>query len=219
MQRFFLQRWAGRILLVSLALHAAERAGAALPCGLDVCARVSLFVYVAWALVRVGRFLVRRLLWRIRTKLLVSYLFIAVVPVVLLLVLFGLAGVLFSGLVASHIVAAEVDRRATLLRTSAEAALADMSGDDAGARASLDRHLESVRAASPDLVFSLWRGDKVVAASPEAPATLPEWIRSGGYAGLVRADAEDDTTTLTGVARRALGGPGPRQRPASQLAE
>ena len=203
MQRFFLQRWAGRILLVSLALHAAERAGAALPCGLDVCARVSLFVYVAWALVRVGRFLVRRLLWRIRTKLLVSYLFIAVVPVVLLLVLFGLAGVLFSGLVASHIVAAEVDRRATLLRTSAEAALADMSGDDAGARASLDRHLESVRAASPDLVFSLWRGDKVVAASPGAPVTLPEWIRSGGYAGLVRADAEDDTTTLTGVARRA----------------
>jgi len=36
MQRFFLQRWAGRILLVSLALYAAERAGAALPCGLDV---------------------------------------------------------------------------------------------------------------------------------------------------------------------------------------
>jgi len=202
MRRFFLQCWTGRILLLSLALYAAERAGAALPCGLGVLARVSLFFYAAWALVRVARYLVRRLLWRIRTKLLVSYVFIAVVPVVLLLVLFGLAGVLFSGLVASHIVAAEVDRRAILLRTSAEAALADMSGDDAGARASLDRHLESVRAASPDLVFSLWRGDEVVAASPEAPATLPEWIRSGGYAGLVRADAEDDSTTLTGVARR-----------------
>jgi sigma-B regulation protein RsbU (phosphoserine phosphatase) len=201
-QRFFLQRWTGRILLVSLALYAAERAGAALPCGLDVFARISLFIYAGWALLRVGRYLVRRLLWRIRTKLLVSYLFIAVVPVVLLLALFGLAGVLFSGLVASHIVAAEVDRRATLLRTSAEAALADMSGDDAGARASLDRHLESVRAASPDLVFSLWRADKVVASSPDAPASLPEWARPGGYAGLVRADPDDDTTALTAVARR-----------------
>ena len=64
----------------------------------------------AWGLVRLGRYLVRRLLWRIRSKLLVSYLFIAVVPVVLLLVLFTLAGVLFSGLVASHIVTSEVGR-------------------------------------------------------------------------------------------------------------
>jgi len=152
--------------------------------------------------VRVGRYLVRRLLWRIRTKLLVSYLFIAVVPVVLLLLLFGLAGVLFSGLVASHIVAAEVDRRAALLRTTAEAALADMSGDDAGARASLERHLEPVRTEHPDVVFSLWRGDRVAAASPDAPATLPEWTRPDGYAGLVRAKPEDDATLLTGLARR-----------------
>ena len=202
MRRFFLERWSGRILLASLAVYAADRAGAPPPCGLDVLARAVLFAYAFWAVVRLGRYLVRRLLWRIRTKLLVSYLFIAVVPVVLLLALFGLAGVLFSGLVASHIVAAEVDRRATLLRTSAEAALADMSGDDAGARASLDRHLESVRAASPDLVFSLWRADKVVASSPDAPATLPEWARPGGYAGLVRADPDDDTTALTAVARR-----------------
>ena len=117
MRRFFLERWSGRILLASLAVYAADRAGAPPPCGLDVLARAVLFAYAFWAVVRLGRYLVRRLLWRIRTKLLVSYLFIAVVPVVLLLVLFGLAGVLFSGLVASHIVAAEVDRRATLLRT------------------------------------------------------------------------------------------------------
>jgi sigma-B regulation protein RsbU (phosphoserine phosphatase) len=202
MKRFFLERWSGRILLVSLALYAADQAGAPLPCGLGACSRVSLFVYAAWGVVRVGRYLVRRLLWRIRTKLLVSYLFIAVVPVVLLLVLFGLAGVLFSGLVASHIVAAEVDRRAALLRTTAEAALADMSGDDAGARASLERHLEPVRTEHPDVVFSLWRGDRVAAASPDAPATLPEWTRPDGYAGLVRAKPEDDATLLTGLARR-----------------
>jgi sigma-B regulation protein RsbU (phosphoserine phosphatase) len=161
-----------------------------------------LFLYLAWGLVRLGRFLVRRLLWRIRTKLLVSYLFIAVVPVVLMLLLFGLAGVLFSGLVASHIVTAEVDRRAALLRTTAEAALADMSGDEAAARAALERHLAAVRTANPELVSSLWRGDKVVAASAGAPATLPEWTRPDGYAGLVRANAEDDTTLLTGLARR-----------------
>jgi sigma-B regulation protein RsbU (phosphoserine phosphatase) len=202
MTRFFLERWSGRILLVSLILYAADSLGAALPCGLDVLSRSCLFVYAFWALVRLGRFLVRRLLWRIRTKLLVSYLFIAVVPVVLLMLLFGLAGVLFSGLVASHIVASEVDRRAAVLRTIAEAALADMPGDDAGGRASLERHLQSVRAGDPELVFSLWRGDKVVTASPDAPDVLPEWTRPDGYAGLVRAKPDDDTTVLTGLARR-----------------
>jgi sigma-B regulation protein RsbU (phosphoserine phosphatase) len=202
MTRFFLQRWSGRILLAALVLYAADSAGAALPCGLDVLSRCILFVYAFWAIVRLGRYLVRRLLWRIRTKLLVSYLFIAVVPVVLLLLLFGLAGILFSGLVASHIVAAEVDRRAALLRTNAEAALADMPGDDAGARASLERHLQSVRTANPDLVFALWRGDTVVTASSGAPTALPEWTRPDGYAGLVRAKPDDDATTLDGLARR-----------------
>jgi sigma-B regulation protein RsbU (phosphoserine phosphatase) len=202
LRRFFLERWSGRILLAALAVYAADRAGAPPPCGVDVLARAILFAYAFWAVVRLGRYLVRRLLWRIRTKLLVSYLFIAVVPVVLLLVLFGLAGVLFSGLVASHIVSTEVDRRAALLRTSAEVALAELPADDAGARASLDRQLEPERAASPDVVFSLWRGDKVVAASPQAPAALPAWIGSDGYAGLVRTDPDDDATTLTAVARR-----------------
>src|SRR5438093_4875426 len=145
LKHFFFVSWAGRVLLAALAVYAARRAGAAVPCGMDVLADILLLGYCAWGLVRLGRYLVRRLLWRIRTKLLVSYLFIAVVPVVLLLLLFGLAGFLFSGLVASHIVVAEVDRTAVLLRTTAEAALADMSADDAGSRTSLERHLEPVR--------------------------------------------------------------------------
>ena len=173
MTRFFLQRWSGRILLAALVLYAADQAGAPLPCGMDVLARGVLFAYVFWGLVRLGRYLVRRLLWRIRTKLLVSYLFIAVVPVVLLQVLFGLAAVLFSGLVASHIVTTEVDRRAVLLRTAAEAALADMGADDTGARASLARHLDPVRVANPDLVFSLWRGDTVVRPARERLRPCP----------------------------------------------
>src|SRR5262249_59573327 len=122
----FLARWAGRVLLAALALYGAHRAGAPLPCGLEWAATIVLFVYCAWGLVRVGRWLVRRLLWRIRTKLLVSYLFIAVVPVVLLMVLFVLAGVLFSGLVASHIVASDLDRTAQELRATAQGALSEL---------------------------------------------------------------------------------------------
>ena len=94
-----------------------------MPCGLDVLAKVLLFLYACWGLFRVGRFVLRRLLWRIRTRLIVSYLFIAVVPVVLLLLLFALATLLFSGLVASHIVTAELEARAAVLQASARSAL------------------------------------------------------------------------------------------------
>ena len=201
-KHFLAFRWAGRVLLASAAVWAAAKAGAPVPCGLDVLSAIVLFGYCAWGLARLGRYLVRRLLWRIRTKLLVSYLFIAVVPLVLLAVLFLLAGVLFSGLVASHIVNSEVDRSAQLLRTSAESALADMTGDDAAARTILERRLPLVRALHPDLVFSLWRGKDVVIASPDAPKGLPDWIPPEGYAGLVRVNADDDVPALTGLARR-----------------
>lgn len=201
-KRFLLERWSGRVLLASLALWLAGKAGAAVPCGLDVLSAIVLCGYAAWGLFRVGRYLVRRLLWRIRTKLFVSYLFIAVVPLVLLLVLFGLAGVLFSGLVASHIVATEVDRSAALLRATADAALADMTPDDASASAALDRHLESLRAAHPDLAFALWRRGRPITASAGAPTALPDWIPSEGFAGLVRPQETDDITLLACIARR-----------------
>jgi len=202
---FFLARWAGRVLLAALAVYAAHRAGAAVPCGLDVLADIVLLGYCAWGLARLGRYLVRRLLWRIRTKLLVSYLFLAVVPVVLLLVLFTLAGVFFSGLVASHIVGSELDRTAQLLRNTAEAALADVPADDGTARAALERRLQASQAEHPGLTYALWRRGRLLAAGPGAPSALPSWIQPPGYAGLARESENDDTPTLRAVALRGDG--------------
>ena len=201
-RHFLLARWAGRVLLASLLAACASAAGAALPCGLDVLSRIVLCLYAAWAVFRIGRYLVRRLLWRIRTKLLVSYLFIAVVPLVLLVLLFALAGVLFSGLVASHIVVSEVDRTAALLRATADAALADMTADDASAGAALDRHLQSLRVEHPDVSFALWGRGRQVSASRGAPTALPDWIPADGFAGLVRASDEDENPALAAIARR-----------------
>ena len=202
LKHFFLARWAGRVLLAALAVYAAERAGAAVPCGLDVLAKIVLFAYCAWGLVRLGRYLVRRLLWRIRTKLLVSYLFIAVVPVVLLLVLFVLAGVLFSGLVASHIVGSELDRTAQELRAIAEGALTDVPADDAAARAAVERRLQAPAGGHPGLVHALWRRGRLVSHSAGAPSAVPSWIQPPGYAGLARESEEDDTATVRAVVLR-----------------
>ena len=96
---FLAWTWRGRVLLASVLVVVLTHAGVPMPCGLDVFGSIAVFLYAVWGAFRLGRYLVRRLLWRIRTKLIVSYLFIAVVPVVLLLLLFGLAALLFSGLV------------------------------------------------------------------------------------------------------------------------
>ena len=202
LKRFFLDRWAGRVLVAAAVVYAADRAGAPVPCGLDVLSRVVLVLYCAWGLARLGRYLVRRLLWRIRTKLLVSYLFIAVVPLVLLFVLFMLAGVLFSGLVASHIVATDVDRTAEVLRTTAEGALAGLPPDDATALAVLERPLQRVRTLHPDLGYALWRRGQLVAASPGAPVTVPSWMEPPGWAGLVRESQPDEPPSVRAVSIR-----------------
>jgi serine phosphatase RsbU (regulator of sigma subunit) len=183
---FVAWRWRGRALLACLALLVLEAAGVPLPCGIDVLARIALFVYGAWGLFRLGRFIVRRLMWRIRTRLIVSYLFIAFVPVILLLLLFALAALLFSTLVASHIVTAEVQARAEILRTTARGALGAGSGADAA------RLVAPARNVHPGIAWAVVRGGRVTAASGTVPATLPAWIGADGFAGLVLEDGGEE---------------------------
>jgi sigma-B regulation protein RsbU (phosphoserine phosphatase) len=114
--RLLLRSWWGRLLLAALALYGLARAGAPVPGPLAGVAAAVLVVFAAYAAVRVSRWALRRLLWRIRTKLIVSYLFIAVVPVVLLTVFFLVAGLLGMSLVTSYMVAAHIDADAEELR-------------------------------------------------------------------------------------------------------
>ena len=178
--------WRGRVLLACLGAFFLEVSGVPLPCGIDVLARIVLFFYGAWALFRFGRYAVRRLMWRIRTRLIVSYLFIAVVPVVLLLVLFGLAGLLFSSLVASHIVTADLQAKAEILQATARGALGAGGGSDAG------RLVASARAVHPEIAWAIVRGGRVTAASGTVPAALPAWIGADGFAGIVQEEGGEE---------------------------
>src|SRR5262245_9548550 len=104
---FLLGTWRGRCLLASVVVLLLDGMGLPLPGQLTGLAHVIVwYVALPWAAWRLFRRGLRRLLWKIRTKLILSYLFIAVVPLVLLCTLFVLAGVFFSGLLASHLVSA-----------------------------------------------------------------------------------------------------------------
>jgi phosphoserine phosphatase RsbU/P len=202
--RYLVGTWPGRIFLGAFVVHILGEVGLPLPCGLHVMAGVVLFLYSGYFFYRLARFVLFRLLWRIRTKLLVSYLFIAVVPLVLLVILFGLAGVLFSGLVASHIVSSEVERLAVELRGAAQSALNALPSNPAAAPAVLQRELSRAHTVHPDLAWTLMQGGKPVASSGEAPRSLPAWIQPPGLAGLVREGEHEELRAVVMEGDRVL---------------
>jgi serine phosphatase RsbU (regulator of sigma subunit) len=196
LQTFLLRTWPGRILVGALAFFALDIAGVPFPAGLRGFDRLLLLFFGAWFLFRSGRFLLGTLLWRIRRKLILSYLFIGVVPVVLLGILFGLAGLLFSGLVGSYMVSVELEQAAQSLQSTARGALVDLPPDGPGRKAALARRLAPARAIHPAVNHVLVRAGRVLDGSDKLPASLPSWIQPPGFAGL--------TNGIEGDALRAV---------------
>ncbi len=83
-------------------------------------AAVATYVLGAWIALRLLRIGLRKLTWRLRNRLLVAYLFIAVLPILLVLTLVVLGGYMLAGQAAAYVVRSELDRRLVLLRSVAE---------------------------------------------------------------------------------------------------
>lgn len=112
--------WSGKAFVILLLTTAIAHA-LSLPRGyLDLCYALlflSLMV-VGWKLLRVG---VKKLVWRVRNRLAVAYIFMALVPVVLLLMMAAIVTYILAGQTAAYMVTSEFDRRVVQLRSSLEA--------------------------------------------------------------------------------------------------
>ena len=188
---FFTRRWTGRILAASALVCGLDLLlsplGFPLPEPLVVVAGLALALALLWLLWLAVRWLFDRLLFRIRSKLILSYLFIALVPVVLLGVFFTIAASFFLMLSASRLVRAQVERSEDLARAAAATALVDLPVGP-GAAASLRERLQPVLALQPRSSWTLWRRGQVVAAEGGAPRELPAWWKGQPFSGLVRID-------------------------------
>src|SRR5271165_4741980 len=67
-----------------------------------------LFVFIVCALLMGLRWVRRRLMWRLRNRLIVTYTFIGVIPVILLIAMALIAGYLFAGQFATYVASAEL---------------------------------------------------------------------------------------------------------------
>ena len=78
------------------------------------------YVLGTFALLRRGLRLVRQQIWWLRKRLVVAYLFIAVVPIVLLGILTEMAAYTLASQVGAYLLSSEVDRKIEVLKQSAQ---------------------------------------------------------------------------------------------------
>jgi sigma-B regulation protein RsbU (phosphoserine phosphatase) len=83
-------------------------------------AKLLLSILGCWLAIRISRAVVKNMLWRLRNRLIVAYFFIAVVPIILISLLAGLAVALVGGQISVHLVTSELERRTSSLGSSVE---------------------------------------------------------------------------------------------------
>ena len=139
---------------------------------------------VGWKLLRFGA---RKLIWRLRNRLVVSYLFMALIPVVLLLVMSGLVAYLFSSQVLAYLVTTNMNHRAGELQSAIDAVMQapPASRRDAITRlgdyysGAYDGFTLHYRGAGPELRFPT---TTQVAAPPDAWGSARGLVaRDGGF--------------------------------------
>lgn len=197
-RRYLLHTWRGRTLIGASAIVALDVADVPLPGLLMALAVCRLVVFGAVGLPRLSRWIVRRLMWRIRTKMLVSYLFIAVVPLVLLTIFFLLGGFLGLSLTASYMVSSQMERTAQELRTLAEATLSSVRLDDPRLRQTIEGRLSPARVLHPNLEWSLVRDGQPLVTQGAAPTRLPQWLTAPSFAGLALDEQRDVLRGVSG---------------------
>jgi sigma-B regulation protein RsbU (phosphoserine phosphatase) len=158
------------------------------------CATVASAYYLRRLLV----FVRNRVLWRLRRRLVAAYVFIAFVPVLLILLLVALGGFLINGQLAAFLVVLRLRERFEEIEQVNRVVLHEArSSGEKSRQVMLDRIQrfyveELVQHASsyPGLVITLRLGDATRAfllnGRPGGnPVTIPSWMRGEEFAGIV----------------------------------
>jgi phosphoserine phosphatase RsbU/P len=224
----------GRILLAGLVLKIVDIAASATlgsprPAWVDVvdtCGTLGIIFGLSYLLARGLGWMRRRLLWRVRRKLILSYVFVGLVPSLLIVTFFVLAGLLLIRNVAGYMVQTRLEAQAAQARFLAQTVLLDVQRATSAeaVRDTLERQQATASARYPFLSIALVPVRAVTCppgllaanagrtppvllpvragewAHVPAPVALPSWLTTcDGSAALMAYDAADE-------ARRAEGG-------------
>ncbi|HEY2845852.1 MAG TPA: hypothetical protein VGJ09_19485, partial [Bryobacteraceae bacterium] len=96
--------------------------------GIRLTLEIAAIAAGVWLAIRLLRLTARQAVWRLRNRLVVTYLFIAVVPIVVIAGLAALAGYMLVSQLAAYMVTTELDRRIEGLSIASGATLAVPAG-------------------------------------------------------------------------------------------
>jgi serine phosphatase RsbU (regulator of sigma subunit) len=223
MRRYFLQTLPGRAIVVGLAikltLYVVGRIVGGLPPFLTVVDTVAGLAVAAGAVYFVFRLVVlaqRRLLWRVRRKLILSYIFVGFVPALLIVAFFLLCGFLLFYNFSSYLVQSRLRAMSDQAHFLAQGTALEIQRAGGRDVASIvTRRQANAAAQFPGLSIAVvpvnrtcgtssdarlaTSDSRLVTAGPwshlDPPTTIPAWIDCGGFSG-VFAYAHPDTHLL-----------------------
>jgi phosphoserine phosphatase RsbU/P len=215
--RVLLHSWAGRLFLASavVRLILAPFRGD-LPIALEVIsglAAVGLIVSVAWFVWRLIALAKRRLLWRVRRKLIISYIFMGLVPAALIIGFFVVGAHILSLNVSAYMFRTGFTDVVSRVALMAEAGAGEIVRAPAAANDTIARVHRVGSRHFPRFSIAF------VPASPQAPPaatagvwdalpppdTTPSWVPPGGFAGaVISTPAEGEPARLPGMVIRAV---------------
>ncbi|HYE86894.1 MAG TPA: SpoIIE family protein phosphatase [Vicinamibacterales bacterium] len=187
---------------------------------IDMVGSLALLFAAAYGLTRLAVWAKRRLLWRVRRKLILSYVFVGVVPALLVITFFLLAGLIIAFNVSSYLVQSRVRNLTEQARFLAQTVQleAQRAASPEALAETLERRQASTETRYPFLSISVVPVSNLtckvepaqaariprtlpvplpVTTGPwghlPAPTTLPKWIGCDGFAGLIAYNAPPNT--------------------------
>ena len=139
----------------------------------------------------------RDLLWRVRRKLILSYILTGLLPIVLIAILFLVAGTLTLLAFSSYMVTLSVDDLVREARAVAAAAAGELEAGDGGEPAAmLARHQRALTSrgvtAAVKLLAEPRPRDGSGGSAPDGPAdAMPGWLAGRAFAGLAAVREAD----------------------------
>jgi phosphoserine phosphatase RsbU/P len=218
-RQWLLGTFAGRSLLIGLVIKWVTGlirlvAGGRPPIvdAIDMVGSLALIFAIAYGLTRFAFWAKRRLLWRVRRKLILSYVFVGVVPVLLVITFFLLAGLLLFFNVSSYLVKSRLRSLTDQAQFLAQTTVAELqpSPTPAAFTETLERRLAGIETRYPFVSLAIVpvgglscpveparaaRAPRPVPVSLprtagawahlDPPVVLPKWITCQGFSGLL----------------------------------
>jgi sigma-B regulation protein RsbU (phosphoserine phosphatase) len=236
--RWLRRTWPGRVLVagaaIKIALGLLGLIVSPLPSPLAALGTVGSLLLVtggAYLVARAAVWTKRRLLWRVRRKLILSYVFIGVVPSLLIVVFFLLSGLLLFFNVSAYLVQSRIGNLADQARFLAQSTMLELQRSTTGdaVRETLERRQAGIETRYPFISTTVvpvshLRCDVTPSRRVRLAQTLPvplpatagpwqhldppdgvaAWVGCEGFEGLIAYDVTEEADA--GGDRRAQGG-------------